>query len=271
MSMCAIDTPLEAKGFFDALSDFFHTLAQDNNPQPQPNAKYTLSLQQAKNYIDLYVASLNNELRPNATSYDIEKINEKTYKAFNQSSTIYVWVSGIRMYNKDMIDQFLLSAIIEVVESNTYNYAYDQTKNSTTAAKITQTIRTMLMKLIEKKQVLDAYSLRPFFGYPLQQTIRTEIAKLHQHNTGYNGTTNTTGSNNTSGHQHTTYASQSCCICFDDFGGATERLFLKPCGHDMCTGCALDYFFPNNLPDQTKKCPLCRSWVDLEELYNDVL
>lgn len=293
MSMNSIST-LEARGFFDALADFFYTLNQDN--PPQQNAKYTLSRKQAENYIDMYIASLNNELRPNASDYDIQKIREKTYNAFNQSSTIYIWVSGIRMYNKDMIDQFLLSAIVEVVESNTYNYAYSQTNNSTTAAKITQIIRIQLMKLIERKHTLDAYDLRPFFGYSLNQTIIREITNLspqsyypsgssyYQSNYGATGRTGNSGSTGHTGRTGSTgaprdnasyagqtYASRSCCVCLDDFGGATERLFLKPCGHDMCKMCALDHFFPNNLPNQTKTCPTCRSYVDLEELYNDIL
>ncbi len=272
-----ISTTAQAKGFFDVLSDFFDGLAQ--NTQPQPNKTYTLSHKQAQNYIDLYIASLNNGLRPNASDSDIQNIRNKTYTAFNQSSTIFIWISGIRMYNKDMIDQFLLSAIIETVESNTYNYAYDLTKNTHAASKITQTMRTKLMKLIERKQVLDSQELRPFFGHPLYQMIRTEIANIpYQYNnagisSGYPSYNNygLSGHTGSSNQTSSTYASRACCICFDNFGGATERLFLKPCGHDICTMCALDYFFPNNLPDQTKKCPICRAWVNLEELYNDVL
>lgn len=263
-------------GFFDAIADFFDGLSQST--QPQHNTTYTLSRRQAENYIDLYVATLTNGLRPNACDYDMQNIRNKTYTALNQSSTVYIWISGIRMYNKDMIDQFLLSAIIDTVESNTYNYAYDQTRNSTVASKITQTIRTKLMRLIERKQTLDAQDLRPFFGYPLQQAIRTEIANIpYQNNTPYNnqpynyGSSGHSGASGHHGYTGATYASPACCICFDNFGGATQRIFLKPCGHDICTMCALDYFFPNNLPDQTKKCPICRSWVNLEELYNDVL
>jgi len=279
ISMNVINTTIQAKGFFDTLADFFDGLTQ--NTQPQHNTTYTLSRKQAENYIDLYVASLANGLRPNASDYDMQNIRSKTYTAFNQSSTVYIWISGIRMYNKDMIDQFLLSAIIETVESNTYSYAYDQTKNSQTASKITQTMRTKLMKFIERKQVLDPQDLRPFFGYPLHQAIRTEITQMpYQYNNGstysqyptYNyGSSGHTGSSGHQGYTNATYASRACCICFNNFSGATERLFLKPCGHDMCTMCALDYFFPNNLPDQTKKCPICKSWVNLEELYNDVL
>ena len=277
ISMNSISTTTQAKGLFDIISDFFDGFAQ--NVQPQYNTTYTLSHKQAQNYIDLYVVSLDNGLHPNASYNDIQNIRNKTNTAFNQSSTVFIWISGIRMYNKDMIDQFLLSAIIETVESNTYNYAFDQTRSTHTASKITQTIRTKLMKLIERKQVLDPQDLRPFFGYPLQQAIRTEIAHVsyQYNNTGHSyhypsyGSSGNIGSSGHHGYSGATYASRACCICFDTFGGATERLFLKPCGHDICTMCALDYFFPNNLPDQTKKCPICRSWVNLEELYNDVL
>jgi hypothetical protein len=272
---------LQAKGFFETLSDFFTNLTEDI--QPQTNTKYTLSRKQAENYIDLYIASLGNALRPNACEYDIQKIKEKAYTAFNQSSNVFIWVSGIRMYNKDMIDQFLLSAIIEVVESNTYVYTYNQTHNTSTASKIAQIMRTRLMSLITNNSTIDPYRLKPFFGYQLNQTILNEIATLTSSynymenayqpygSTGYTGYGYTGRTGSTGGYYSGTYPSRSCCICFDEFGGATERLFLKPCGHDMCKMCALDYFFPNNLPDQTKKCPMCRGWVDLEELYNDVL
>lgn len=207
ISMNTMSSTLHARGFFDALADFFNSIGQDG--PLQQNAKYTLSRRQAESYIDMYVASLSNELRPNASDYDIQRIREKAYNAFNQSSTVYIWISGIRMYNKDMIDQFLLSAIVEVVESNTYSYAYSQTNNSTIASKISQTIRTRLMHFIENKYTLDAYNLRPFFGYQLNQTILKEIILLSQqyYPTGasnypsYNyGTTGSTGHTGHTGH-----------------------------------------------------------------------
>lgn len=56
------------------------------------------------------------------------------------------------------------------------------------------------------------------------------------------------------------YASPSCCICLNDFGSAgCTRLFLKPCGHDMCINCAHDYFIVRN----NSQCPQCRQTVDI--------
>jgi hypothetical protein len=277
VGMSSINSTSQA-GFFDALTNFLNSFTHQNTQN-----NYTLTITQAQNYIDLSLASLNTGLRPNASDYDIQAIRNKTYGAFNQSSTVYAWIQGTKMYSRDMIDQIILSAIIEVVESNTYNYAYDQTRNSTVASKVTQTIRTRLMRIMEKTAVINEQEIRQFFGYSLQQMVRHEITYgMQGHGTyGYSGTTGSTGSTGFSGrtgstgstgsgarhHNHPTYPSESCCVCFDDFDGVTtERLFLKPCGHDICLTCALDYFFPHNKADTTKKCPICSSWVNLEEI-----
>ena len=67
------------------------------------------------------------------------------------------------------------------------------------------------------------------------------------------------------------HTSTSCCICMELFEEVIiERLYLNPCGHDICEICALEWFFPNNILDQQKPCPTCRSTIDFDVLCDDL-
>lgn len=64
------------------------------------------------------------------------------------------------------------------------------------------------------------------------------------------------------------FTSSECVVCLEDFGGPVKRIYLKPCGHDMCQACAFDWFFGAT---QKTECPQCRVSVDLRQLQNDII
>jgi hypothetical protein len=64
------------------------------------------------------------------------------------------------------------------------------------------------------------------------------------------------------------FTSQACCACLDDFGADVERVYLKPCGHDICKSCAYEWFFGAT---QKTQCPQCRGIVDLNKLQNEIV
>lgn len=62
--------------------------------------------------------------------------------------------------------------------------------------------------------------------------------------------------------QTTLYPSSECCICFDEFDGTVEQVFLYPCGHDVCKSCCRQHFFEH----YNKTCPKCRANVNINKL-----
>ncbi len=53
------------------------------------------------------------------------------------------------------------------------------------------------------------------------------------------------------------YASDECCVCLEDMTSST-RVFLWPCGHDMCRSCAKETHIARGI----ENCSKCRSAVD---------
>ncbi len=52
------------------------------------------------------------------------------------------------------------------------------------------------------------------------------------------------------------YTSDECMVCYDDLG-QNNRIYLSPCGHDMCKHCAQTWF----LQQDKDTCPKCRALV----------
>lgn len=58
------------------------------------------------------------------------------------------------------------------------------------------------------------------------------------------------------------YPSTECCICYQEFDGSIERVFLAPCGHDLCKDCCKAHFFDH----KNKYCPKCRAVINITAL-----
>lgn len=58
------------------------------------------------------------------------------------------------------------------------------------------------------------------------------------------------------------YPSTECCICYQEFDGSVEQLFLVPCGHDLCKHCCKAHFFDHS----NKYCPKCRATINISAL-----
>lgn len=55
---------------------------------------------------------------------------------------------------------------------------------------------------------------------------------------------------------------QRCRICLQHFKPSLPWIYLQPCGHDMCTGCAHEYFIKNG----KALCPTCNQIVNGQNL-----
>ncbi len=189
-----------------------------------------------------------------------------------------------KRYSKDVIDQYISSAILEYIEDTSYRYALKQTNNSTVARKIAESMRNNALARIQKYGFLDAESLAPFVGSALKRAVREAINRYdvpHQHDYRPSDYNNRPPAYNPEYQEpkpapayspdyqeEKLYPSEACCTCLESFD-SVSRVFLKPCGHDICKDCAYQWFFVPNRNDN-KTCPQCRSSVNLDKLSMDV-
>lgn len=246
-----------ADNFFQALANFFTTLAESATPKTDP--KYTLTRKQVDSYVHMYITSIKQTLYPAVSQTDMNQLTKKINHGMSSRSDLYIWIQGVRWYDKEKIDQIILSAMLEIIEENSYIYALKQTNNKVIAQKVAQSMYNNALAITQKTSILDPAKLRPFFGAALHQAIRKAIT---QFDAAYQQ------SFTPSAPAVQLYPSSICCICLNDFSTKIERIFLYPCGHDMCKFCALEYFFEDH--GNSKTCPQCRSIVNLEQLFEDL-
>lgn len=272
--LLATASPAHANRVMQALAtilDTFTTNLVCNKsvaPSPAQAKKYTLSRKQLEDYLDNYFASLGYELYPNITQDELTGMKSTVTNTIQYATDSYIWVSGVRFYDKNKVDGFILDAIIQSIEQSSYTIAYNQSYNSALATKVSQSIRKSAASYIQKQSFLDPQQLKQFFGYSLTQLVRDRINKIDiPYQQPY---TPPVVYNTPKPTAPPVYESASCCICLESFSASYKRIYLKPCGHDICEGCALNWFFPADMPDRTRTCPHCRSSVNFDALFNDL-
>jgi hypothetical protein len=274
MIILSTATPVNANRFLQTLStllDSFTTGSVCSNsvaPNAAQSKKYTLSRKQVEDYLDNYFASLGYELYPNITQDELTSMKSAVINTTQYATDSYIWVSGVRFYDKNKVDSCILDAIIQSIEQSSYTIAYNQSYNSALATKVSQSIRKSAASYIQKQSFLDPQQLKQYFGYSLTQLVRERINKIDMpYQQSY---TQPVVYNTPKPTAPPLYESTSCCICMESFSSSCTRVYLKPCGHDICESCALNWFFPANKPDRTRTCPQCRSSVNFDALFNDL-
>jgi hypothetical protein len=202
------------------------------------------------------------------------------------SSYVYTWTTSGKYYSKDLIDQYISSAILEYIEDTSYNYAYKKTGDSRIAHKIADSMRNNALARMQRYGALDAESLAPFVGRALKRAV-DDYLNQWQYNVLYQAPSHQYQSFNYESTSYTQppaqspeyeeeqkfYPSDTCCVCLESFdennNNSVSRVFLQPCGHDMCKSCAYQWFFVPNRND-AKTCPQCRGKVNLDKLSTDV-
>jgi hypothetical protein len=92
-------------------------------------------------------------------------------------------------------------------------------------------------------------SLRSYFG---EEQIRDRVWRLkeqHDHKKREEAT-------RSAAPEFRTFPSEECCICYNELA-EVGRIFLHPCGHDLCLRCARD--LASRSSEMT--CPQCRALV----------
>lgn len=179
-------------------------------------------------------------------------------------------------YIKDKVDQYVCSGILQFIEEYAYSYAYKRVQNNSRARAIAESMRNNGHALIIQSNSLSAAQLGQFVGSALKKAVDYELANTQpsynkpQHSnppahnpeyTQYQTQQSAAAAAAANTAHYGTYPSDECCVCIESFKDV-RRIFLKPCGHDICVSCAYAWFFDG----KNKTCPHCRAKVSLADL-----
>jgi len=309
-------------------------------PQPasyQPAPSYPVFTQQEmRSYVDQEIEALDSALRSRMSSSDLKALKAAILSSIQQAQYAYQSNTGYgasnKVYKKDIIDQFIASAILEYIEKTAFNITYSRSNNRDLAQRISESMRNNALAIIAQNSVIDYERLAPFVGFALDRAINDQIsASYNQNYSSYTPDLSYTKpdlSNTKPDLSYTKpdslytkpsskpskpsssyapakpsapakpaapvkpskpvyqaptampkpsappleaqklYTSTECVVCLEEFGGSVKRLYLKPCGHDICKQCAFDWFFGSN---QKRTCPQCRANVNLDALQQDIV
>lgn len=229
---------------------------------------------QANEYITQNGAALERALRAHMRSVDLSDLKRSIKDAVKNAQYAYQnnaqFLTQGKRYKKDIIDQFISSAVLEYIEKTSYHYAYDRIKDSSLATRISESMRNNALALIAQNSAVDFERLAPFVGFALERAVNDKVKQwapvVSQKPTAPISSVARPSAPPVQNEKM--YTSSECCVCLEDFEGTVERIYLKPCGHDMCKICAYEWFFGTT---QKKECPQCRGPVNLNKLQEDIL
>lgn len=164
----------------------------------------------------------------------------------------YTWHWASLSYQKEYpltyIEQLLRGATLDCIKEEAYTYAKEKTSTKQ-AHTLAERIYETLLNLCLHTSYLEQGIFAPYIGHHLQSLVHK---LLNQKPTAHTTITHY-------------YTSTDCCICMESFE-EVMRLFLTPCGHDICISCAERWFFTEN----KKGCPQCRTTVDKKALRETI-
>lgn len=248
---------------------------------------YTLSEMQAHNYIEECIAALDFSLRPGIQDKDLKELAYYIKSSVEQGHNVYRHTSLGKKYSKNKVDEYINSGILHYIEQVSYHYALEQTNNTTVARKIAESMRNNAHARIYRNNTLDAEVLTIFVGDSLQRAVRESINRFdvptqqdYRPNTnsssnsysrptaassdassGYAPSANTGTAYAPNADAGRTFPTPDCPVCMESFESAT-RLFLTPCGHNMCKTCAYNWCYT----ESKSTCPICRASINRQKL-----
>lgn len=213
-----------------------HQTSWQNHQAPKPHSTY-FSAHKAHEYVTTIIASFEHSLRPHLNSSYLRHLKQ----------LIHQQIAGKRFSSKDEVDQLIASAVLDFIQTTAYQYTLDRTGNCTIAHRISTSMFNNALSTINQRGYVDAEIIIKFAGYALVEAVDYEMALIAS----------------IQPQSAPVYASQDCCVCTENFNDV-QRIYLTPCGHDICADCAYTWFFTQ----QKTSCPLCRSTINKIDLAN---
>jgi len=174
--------------------------------------------------------------------------------------------------------RFIYRKVIEEIITNPANFkripvttyvkkwSKDRTK-SDAELKVENALRTLIYKRIEEiapefmsekvriaNNIIDRYCdgyEKEFIGNRLTQKITSEMEHIRneQHQIEYDAQSQI----------NRYFTTQDCPVCFEDFGDVGKRVYLAPCGHNVCPDCYNNWQESCAMENKPFTCPLCRA------------
>lgn len=177
--------------------------------------------------------------------YDCNCIKETVIKSL-LSHTFWEKFYGIPI-ERDVTTVYngIIDGIITFVEQKSYDLALRRSKQEIVAENVKRRIRDEITRIVSESYELPPRSLSLFIGHALEEKVNAlcEVFVTPYH------------------HTVTLYPSHECCVCLETLSNV-NRIYLFPCGHDICKKCCQENFFTHG----RSRCPICNQNVDIENL-----
>ena len=278
-----ITCPLQAN-WWDSIWNGINNIYLEHLPHSAYSSSHksnSMNERNAKNYIEQLVHSLNNALRPHMKHSKLKKLLQRIRNAVLNNRAVYQQTPYGKRYKKDMVDQYANGAILEFIEQRAYKIAYKKSGNHSIARRVSESMRNNALACIQQNDTVNFERITTFVGKSLKRAVRNaintdDVPYRPTYNNSYE-TSYTEPSTPSYSYQHSVpsaqapptynhhepvidfeiYPSEDCCSCMESFDDV-NRVFIKPCGHDICALCAQDWFFTN----KNNTCPHCRTAAD---------
>lgn len=258
---------LHASSFFDELLGSGVSHSSSYSRPDQHSSTNGLSESKAQSYVKSLIRSLHQAFAPYMKKKTLQALEESIRHNALNSGTTYQWTSNGKRFSTDLIDQVVASLVLQWIEESAYKYAYKKNHDRTFAMQVATSLRNNALARIDSRGALAFDALVVFIGSSMEKEVDRLLAQQHSSSESYSSSNtyapkpSAPAQFQTASYDFKTYPSTECAVCYEDLTNHT-RVFLKPCGHDMCKNCASTWFFTNN----KKSCPQCRSTVDRDHL-----
>lgn len=265
-----ISQQINATGWWDLLFNNDRPSHTAYGQESQPRVS-TMSDSQMRSYVRQVCRAFGYEL----TYSEVNDLEQAIIRTITYDSDAYQ--SGrYGGYIKDKVDQYMYSGILQFIEEYAYSYAYRRIQNNSRARAIAESMRNNGHALIAQSKSVSGAQLGQFVGSALKKAVDYELANTQQaynkpqysnppaynpEYTQYQAQQSAAAAAAANAANYVTYPSDDCCVCMESFKDV-RRIFLKPCGHDICVTCAYAWFFDG----KNKACPQCRAKVSLNDL-----
>lgn len=209
-------------------------------PARIPTPNNILCEQQIKNYAQNIIETL--FYNSNQATEDKKAIlNEATQKLLAQTD-----VEKEYQFSIERTQQEVYQAVLKTIERHVADRSFEEAKKETGDPKITSKAQTRVTKelraILESTGEFGPGALKDFVGKNLESKIKLTC---YQFDRPYFQNLKR-------------FDETSCRICLQDFKPSRPWIYLRPCGHDMCTECAVEYFLKRG----KTHCPACNQLVD---------
>jgi hypothetical protein len=162
-----------------------------------------------------------------------------------------------KFFSEERTHEQALQEIISHIKNKVYSYAFDQTKNRDIANRTLNILEKELFNACATKKKLHNY-----FGLSLKKKVTNTIKIIQKKHAAQLAAQRAervkiqeiaakVAASQQKQAPKKFYPSDDCCICFTSLA-AHNRLYLVPCGHDVCEKCYKKY---------KEKCAQCRAEV----------